>query len=73
MGKNANGYRISFGRGENILKLNCDDVWTVPWIYKKKKLDCSMFIFFGCATQLVGSQFPNQGLNPGQSSEIPES
>ena len=26
MGKNANGYRLSFGRGENILKLNCDDV-----------------------------------------------
>ena len=40
---------------------------------KKKKNLNRMFIFFGCATRLVVSQFPNQGLNPGQSSEIPES
>ena len=25
-GKNANGYKISLGRDDNILKLNCDDV-----------------------------------------------
>lgn len=31
------------------------------------------FFFFGRATQFVGSQFPNQRLNPGQSSESTES
>ena len=31
------------------------------------------FFFFGCAALLAGSQFPNQGLNPGQGSERPES
>ena len=27
------------------------------------------FFFFGDATRLAGSQFPDQGLNPGHSSE----
>ena len=31
------------------------------------------FFSFGCAALLAGSQFPNQGLNPGQGSESPES
>ena len=31
------------------------------------------FFFFGRVVQLVGSQFPNQGLNPHHSSESPES
>ena len=29
--------------------------------------------FFGHTVQLAGSQFPDQGLNPGHSSESPES
>ena len=35
--------------------------------------DHNFFFFFGCAAWLVGFQFPNQGLNPSQSSESPES
>ena len=32
-----------------------------------------LFFFFGCTTQLAGSQFPDQGLNPGPGSESSES
>ena len=32
-----------------------------------------LFIYFGRATWLAGSQFHDQGLNPGHSSESPES
>ena len=31
------------------------------------------FLFFGHTTWLMGSQFPDRGLNPGHSSESPES
>ena len=34
---------------------------------------CFLFCFvFGCAAQLAGSQFPDQGLNLGHGSESPE-
>ena len=33
----------------------------------------AIFFFFGCTARLVGSQLPDQGLNPGHSSESPES
>ena len=33
----------------------------------------SIFIYFGCAAQLAGSQFPDQGLNLGHGSESAES
>ena len=33
----------------------------------------TLFLFsFSCAVWLVGVQFPNQGFNPGHSSESPE-
>ena len=30
------------------------------------------FLFFGCAAWLAGSEFPDQGLNPGHCSESAE-
>ena len=36
-------------------------------------LQYSFFFFFNLATQLVGSHFPDQGLNLGHSSKSPES
>ena len=36
-------------------------------------LDDFIYLFFGRATRLVGSQFPTQELNPGHGSENPES
>lgn len=32
-----------------------------------------LFFFFGHASRLAGSQFPDLGLNPGHGSESPES
>ena len=40
--------------------------------YKKVTSNLSFWCFFGCAVRPVGSKFPNQGLNPGHSSESTE-
>ena len=39
----------------------------------KRIIFLPFFLFFGHITWLVGAQFPDQGLNPGHSSESPES
>ena len=36
-----------------------------PNTWGKKTQPLAFFSFFGCATRLVGSQLPDQGLNPG--------
>ena len=41
--------------------------------YRFKGKTLFFIIIFGCATWLVGSQFPDQRLNPGHGSERPES
>ena len=45
------------------------------WILavKMRKIFSSLFSFLGCAAQLVGPQFPDQGVNPGCDSESLES
>lgn len=45
----------------------------VKKLKEKSKLIWSMTFFFGCVTQLVGSWFPDQGLNPALDSESLES
>ena len=48
-----------------------------PWPHQAEvREDDTIFFFvffFGCTTQLAGSQFPNQGFNLGHGSESPES
>ena len=41
-------------------------------VHSNHLLFLSLFFFFDCAAWLAGSQFPNQGLNPGHSSKSPE-
>ena len=45
------------------------------WILavKMRKIFSSLFSFLGCAAQLMGPQFPDQGVNPGCDSESLES
>ena len=40
--------------------------------YVDEKIPFMSFFFFGRTTWLAGSQFPDQGLNPGHSSKSPE-
>ena len=45
-------------------------------VYLEVKAGILFYLFiysFGCAAQFTGSQFPNQGLNPGHGSKNTES
>ena len=43
------------------------------FIHEVSKNSKTFFFFLGCLMKVVGSSFPNQGLNPGPSSESTES
>ena len=55
--------------------------WLFPQVYKMTSKtawpaslhSCILFFFFGHTMRLAGSQFPDQGLNPGHGSESAES
>ena len=58
----------SITRSLGLIRMNfCD------WDFGVKELADFFFFFFGLVKQLAGSQFPDQGLNLGHSSERLES
>ena len=48
---------------------SCSSLWQRRWFLFFYSFSLFYLLLFGCATQLVGSQFPDQGLDPGHDSE----
>ena len=64
-----NIYSVSFIVREVLIQIILKRHFSFMRLAKIQKL----FFFLGCLMKVVGSSFPNQGLNPGPSSESTES